>query len=141
MKIFCWTKPLKVAVLLTMLIPSLSSAETTYPCWINRLEVSDGKLRIYLLPSYFPRINIKRASKVVSDGQDKIDEKRSFTLGEGDKANMSDGLHSGCSLSVDRRTEGLGLQATAFVNLPSIPYSATTEFILPGDKDAIDPNK
>lgn len=136
MAIFSWSKPLKLSAFLMIATPLVSDAAASYPCWIDHFEVVNEKLRVYLIPSYFPRVNIERVSQLARNVESDVDEEKSFRLGEGDKAHLGDGLHSGCSLSAERHDEGLGLQVQTYIHLQFLPESVSSTFILPGVNDA-----
>jgi hypothetical protein len=117
--------------LLTLL---LSAAQTSshagqkFPCWIHHAEKNPGEIHIYFLAGHFPGTsNTKRPQERPIEGT-LVTGPYHFVLGEGETVDISDGLHSGCTITAESHREKLGLQIVTWVKVPQLPGSYETEF-------------
>jgi hypothetical protein len=117
--------------LLTLLFSAFQAtchAGQKFPCWIHQAEKNQEEIHIYFLTGYFPGTsNTKRPQERPVEGAP-VTGPYHFVLGEGETVNISDGLHSGCKITAERRGEKLGLQIVTWVNVPQFPGSHETEF-------------
>lgn len=105
-------------------------AEQNLPCWMQLVENSANELHIVFLPGYYPiKTDAKRPQMRLPEGT-LVNAPYRLVLAEGEAANISDRLHSGCKMTAERQEGKLGLHTEAWINVPGFPYSRTTRFIL-----------
>lgn len=115
-------------ILLLSAIQATCHAEQKFPCWIHQAQKSQEEIHIYFLAGYFPgSSDTKRPQERLIEGTP-VAGPYHFVLGEGETVNISDGLHSGCKITAERREEKFGLQIVTWVNVPQFKGSHKTEF-------------
>jgi hypothetical protein len=118
-----------LVALLFLAIQPTSYAAQSLPCWIQRVEEHGGKLYIHFLPNYRQRAFVTTKSQERQDETSPSNTPNYLVAWEGETVSVSDGLHSGCKITVERHEQQLGLQTLAYVHVGRLPASETTEFI------------
>jgi hypothetical protein len=93
------------------------------------VEEHGGKLYIHFLRNYRQRAFVTTKSQERQDETSPSNASNYLVVWEGETVSISDGLHSGCKITVERHERQLGLQTLAYVHVGRLPASETTEFI------------
>jgi hypothetical protein len=117
-----------VALLFSTMQPTAYAAQSL-PCWIQRAEEHGGKLYIHFLPNHRQRAFVTTKSQERQDETSPSNAPNYMIVWEGETVSISDGLHSGCKITVERNERQLGLQTLAYVHVGGLPASESTEFI------------
>jgi hypothetical protein len=117
-----------MAALIISAVQPTARAEPYLPCWIQLVQQQGQRIDIQFVPNHQPLFITTEAQ----EWQDKTSSKQfpdNLIMQEGEAADVGDGLHSGCKMTVERREGQLGLQLKTYVSLPGLPTDVRTEFI------------
>jgi len=118
-----------LAALLFSAVQPLAYAKPNLPCWMQQIQERDGQIYVWFLPEYRARAFVLTKAQEHHDQTSATATPEYLVIREGEAAVNSDGLHSGCEMTVERREGQLGLQIKAYVSLPGLPYDARTQFV------------
>jgi hypothetical protein len=130
-----------LAVLLLSAVHPLAYARPNLPCWVQRLQERDGQIYVWFLPRYRERAYVSTKAQERHDQTSPTTTPEYLVIREGEVAVNSDGLHSGCEMTVERRDGQLGLRIKAYVSLPDLPYDARTQFVPATTRDGAESQK
>lgn len=118
-----------LAVLLLSAVHTLVYARPNLPCWVQQVQERDGQIYIWFLPGYRERAYVSTKAQERRNQISPTATPEYLVVREGEAVVNGDGLHSGCEMTVERRDAQLGLQISAYVNLPGLPYDARTQLV------------
>jgi len=120
---------LALAALLLAAVQPMAYAGPNLPCWMQQIQGGDEKIYIWFLPEYRGSAHVSTKAQERHHKTSSNATSEYLVMREGEAAFASDGLHSGCEITVERRGGQVGLRVKTYVNLPHLPYDERTEFI------------
>jgi hypothetical protein len=130
-----------LAALLLSAVHSLAYARPNLPCWVQQIQERDGQVHVWFLPGYRERAYVSTKAQERYDQTSSSAKPQYLVIREGEAAVNSDGMHSGCEMTVERRDGQLGLRIYAYVSLPGLPYDARTQFVPATTRDGSESQK
>lgn len=111
-----------------------TDALAVHLCWIEKVEQSDSKLRIFLVERYRGATSrIERFSSSGSESESKpTGIAEYFELQAGDVAHLRVGAHDWCTVTANVQGEALGVQIEAYSRPNGSPLNRASKFLVPG---------